>query len=213
MSILKKKALFAHKRYVMMNNLNESEIQDIPLRNVQPFMKKKCVLSEHQNISVKNQFQAATSPSKPMKPSNNIMKNYSRALVNFALSGPARPYLDRIIERENITHFDFEWFVSSGRKKVNCIKSLRGKLLITAEDSERIAGCKRAFRDICEVFLKTFSVNWIFNSKISDRKTHLMYRFKILRRVRNPENFTYLEGPKRNTSSPSQDRLEDLSGF
>ena len=213
MSILKKKALFAHKRYALMNNLNDSEMQDTHFRDEETIMRRKSVLSEVRNRSAKKQFQAANSPSKAMKSSNNIMKNYSRALVNFALSKSAKPYLDCIIEKENIAHFDFEWFISSGRRKVNCIKSLREKLLITTDDSERIAGCKRAFRDICVVFLKIFSVNWIFNSKISDRRTHLMYRFKILRRVRNPEHFTYLEGPKRRTSFPPKDHSKDSSDF
>ena len=52
---------------------------------------------------------------------------------------------------------------------------------------------KRVFKAIGIIFIRDFTVNWVYNSKIADKLTHLKYRFKMLRRVQNPEFFTYLE--------------------
>jgi len=129
-------------------------------------------------------------------PSRNIIKNYSRALTTFALSSMALSYLETIIAKEGslMTLKDFLDFVKENKKRVNCIKNLREMLLVSSYDNKKIAAMKKVFTRICEIFLKFFSVNWIYNSKISDKMMHMKYRFKMLRRVRNPEYFTYLEG-------------------
>ena len=132
------------------------------------------------------------------KGSNNIMKNYSRALVNFASSDLATPYLKRRKEEvdedgETIPNEEFQGMLNAKKEKINCIKSLRELLLVEHSDTRPIKAFKRTFRYICVIFINYFSVNWIFSSKISDKMGHLKYRFKILRRVRNPEYFTYLE--------------------
>jgi len=123
----------------------------------------------------------------------NIMKNYSRALVNFALSDMALTYLTSRLARENLQLNEFKLILNKNKEKVNCIKSLRDLLLIEGSDNQQMIGFKRIFQEICEIFLKFFSANWIFNSKVVDKKAHLNYRFKILRRIRNPVHFTYLE--------------------
>ena len=120
---------------------------------------------------------------------NNIMKNYARALVNFALSPLVRPYM----MNEDISYEKFKQALKAKRKNVNCIKGLRSLLLQERRDSRETRAFKIMFQKSCEVFLKYYSVNWIFHSKVDDKLKHLSYRGKILRRVRNPEYFTYLE--------------------
>jgi len=123
---------------------------------------------------------------------NNIMKNYSRAMINFGLSEMIRPYM----EDKNETGMSYERFrqiLNFKKRNVNCIRGLRCLLLEDKRDSAEIREWKTMFQRCCEVFLKYFCVNWIFNSKIGDRLRHLKYRGKILRRVRNPESFTNLE--------------------
>ena len=194
MSILKRKATLAHQKFAKTHCLEELESEEITQEDEfrHPYLltdQKSKIWSKHeprQNLTLKTS-----------KCSNNIMKNYSRALINFAISQTAKLERNFALERENLDELDFLKFIEHEKRKVNCIKNLRQKLLIKADDSELTTKCKRAFQELCVVFLKTFSVNWIFNSKISDRKTHLMYRFKILRRVRRPEWFTYLEDQKR----------------
>jgi len=127
-----------------------------------------------------------------MSTRNNIMKNYCRAFINFALSPMAASYI--INEAENgISHERFMQILNSKRKNVNCIKGLRNLLLKERRDSAETIEFKKMFQKSCEVFLKFFCVNWIFNSKVEDRIKHLNYRFKILRRIQNPQYFTYLE--------------------
>lgn len=124
---------------------------------------------------------------------NNIMKNYCRALVNFALSSMAVPYLPKNLEGATISYEKFHQMLSQKKKTINCIKSLRNYLLQSTTDTADMRAFKIMFQRTSEVFLKYFCANWIFNSKVEDRMKHLKYRGKMLRRVQNPEHFTYLE--------------------
>ncbi len=120
---------------------------------------------------------------------NNILKNYCRAFINFALSPMAKGYL----EEEPLPYGKFKQMLSLKKKNVNCIKGLRALLFQVGSDSKDIKAFKGMFQKCCEVFLQYYCVNWIYNSKVDNRMKHLSYRGKILRRVRNPEYFTYLE--------------------
>ena len=123
---------------------------------------------------------------------NNIVKNYSRAMVNFGLSDMARPFMEDKPEN-GLSYERFRQILNCKKRNVNCIRGLRCLLLEDKRDSEEMRQWKAMFQRCCEVFLKYFCVNWIWNSKIGDRLRHLRYRGKILRRVRNPEQFTNLE--------------------
>jgi len=130
---------------------------------------------------------------KDVQTNKNIVKNYARAMINFALSEMSHTYLNKIIAQEGIDHKEFKEFLLTQKEIINSIKTLRDALLIPEGDRSKLSAFKRAFKAISEVFIKFFAVNWIFNSKINDKTLHLKYRFKILRRIRNPEHFTYLE--------------------
>ena len=138
-----------------------------------------------------------STPAKPERGSTsakNIVKNYGRALANFAASNLAVPYLNTLIEKEKVRVKDFRRFIASKKKRARCIAGLRNLLVVQDDDSEHVAAFKRIFKDVSVIFIKYFSVNWIFSGKLCDKITHLKYRFKILRRIRNPEHFTYLKG-------------------
>lgn len=124
----------------------------------------------------------------------NIIKNYGRALANFAASDLASSYLTKLAEQEKIKEKEFRKYISSKKKQARCIKGLRDLLLITEDDSQMTVAYKKIFRELSIIFMKFFSVNWIFGGKLCDKKIHLKYRFKILRRIQNPEFFTYLKG-------------------
>jgi len=125
---------------------------------------------------------------------NNVMKNYARAMVNFGLSPLAEPYIERYNERsEKMESGRFRDILLGEKKNVNCIKSLRDLLLIMENDNEEMGVFKRLFQELCKIFMKFFSVNWIYNSKIMDKLKYLKYRGKITRRIQNPLKFTYLE--------------------
>jgi len=124
---------------------------------------------------------------------NNIMKNYCRALVNFGLSTMAEPYMKGEDDQPTLSDETFRAILNSKKKKVNCIKTLRALLLHDGRDSKEMKIFKPVFQSVCLAFLKFFCANWIFNSKVADKMKHLKYRGKMLRRVQNPQFFTYLE--------------------
>ncbi len=125
---------------------------------------------------------------------NNVMKNYARAMVNFSLAALAEPYIGRFNERnERMESERFRELLLEEKKNVNCIKSLRDLLLIMEDDDKERGIFKRLFQELCKIFMKFFSVNWIYNSKIVDKVKYLKYRGKITRRIQDPMYFTYLE--------------------
>ncbi len=124
---------------------------------------------------------------------NNVMKNYCRAFFNFGISNMVDPYLVCQEGGESLTPEAFKRILNSKKAKLNCIKTLRSLLLPDNRDSKEMRVFKVVFQRICLVFLKFFCANWIFNSKVADKMKHLKYRGKMLRRVQNPQYFTYLE--------------------
>jgi len=124
---------------------------------------------------------------------DNIMKNYGRAMTNFALSTMAKPYLRLITEKLGISIESFINYIKARKKSANCIKQLRAMLPLGIGEGEVDWELKTAFQKICIIFLKFFVVNWLYDSKICEKVDHLNYRFKILRRVQTPQYFTYLK--------------------
>jgi len=124
---------------------------------------------------------------------DNIMKNYGRAMTNFALSTTARSSLVVITAKYRVSLQDFNDYIRSKKKSANCIKQIRKMLPIDGEENEEDFILRKVFQEISIVFLKFFSVNWLYSSKIAEKTQHLKYRFKILRRVQNPRYFTYLK--------------------
>jgi len=132
-------------------------------------------------------------PSPKKVPCENIIKNYGRAMTNFALSPLAVPFLETILPKSGSEISAFTSFILKKKKSANCIKKLREMLPSQVNQGAPNHTEKLAFQELCVVFLKFFSVNWLFSSKIDDKTTHLAYRLKILRRIKNPDHFTYLK--------------------
>lgn len=129
----------------------------------------------------------------------NIVTNFGKAIVSFAASNLATPYLEMIVnqlqgENVGIELMEFEAFIKNTKGNIGSIDSLRMLMLEDKIDTPLVSGCKRMFRMIAEVFIKYFSVNWIIHSRIAYKMAHLKFRHRMLRRVRNPETFTYLKG-------------------
>jgi len=121
----------------------------------------------------------------------NIVKNYGRAMINFATSRVAFPYLKNKLKEESLHYNSFKKYLENRKENMDGILSLRNLLLICPEDEQKISSIKKIFQYTCEIFVKYFSANWIYNSKVGDKLSHLKARFKILRRVKDPEHFTY----------------------
>ena len=124
---------------------------------------------------------------------NNIMKNYCQAMISFSLSPLSDFYLAREPESKILSLERFRQILSAQKTKINCIKSLREALLIEPQDCAEVQSFKRLFQVTCKIFIKFFSVNWIYNGKLTERIKYLEYRGKILRRIEHPEHFTFLK--------------------
>lgn len=130
------------------------------------------------------------------KPSSkNIVKNFGKAMCSFASSHLAMPYLERINSHSggDVDLEDFQSHIHSKRDLIDSIDSLRSLLLITKNDDETLIGFKKIFQEISIIFIKYFSVNWIFQGKMSHKQAHLRSRFKMLRRIKSPQHFTYFK--------------------
>ena len=126
-----------------------------------------------------------------------IVRNYAKALVSFASCTMAVPYLTAIIHKEENcgNKLDvklFQRYIKTKKQKTVNISRLRALLLVQARDSDTTKMYKHLFSEISVVFIKYFAVNWIFSGRVKYREDHLKYRLKMLRRIRNPEYFTYL---------------------
>jgi hypothetical protein len=136
-------------------------------------------------------------PSKPVlgsrQGSKNIVKNYARAMSSFAYSEISLPYLELLADEENVQVAGFHAWIQDNKENIDGIERLRWLLIPTPKDSAAIVGYKRIFQKLCIIFLKFFSVNWIYGGKLAHKQVHLNYRFKMLRRIKNPEDFTYLK--------------------
>lgn len=131
--------------------------------------------------------------SEKAKITKNISLNYGKAIASFALSDIALDYLEELTKNEKIKLCQFIAFLSSTRDKIRGISGFRSLLLITNKDCAEVAACKRVFKALCEIFIKYFSVNWIIHGKMVHKEVYLKYRSKMLRRIQNPEHFTYIK--------------------
>jgi len=139
---------------------------------------------------------AATTASEDYKATKNLAKNYGKAITSFASSSLATPYLQPILQREGLDSEDFYNYMKSAKDSIQGIDSFRAFLLVNSNDDAKLVAQKRAFQAMGIVFIKYFSVNWIMHGRINNKIVYLKNRFKILRRIQNPEVFTYLQGPK-----------------
>ena len=125
-----------------------------------------------------------------------IVRNYAKALCTFAYSDMAAVYLKEIIHdryQGEAELTSFQKYIKDKKGKTASISSLRELLMIKESDSNKEKIYKQIFTEISVIFIKFFSVNWIFSGKVKYRLEHIKYRHKMLRRIKNPEFFTYLK--------------------
>jgi len=198
MTILKNK--LAHARKIHELKQAQARVQEkIPLEAqnspINSISTNDQLTSQENNSQKSSRKSSASLKSEGKKETcQNIVKNYSRAFTNFSLSSLALPHLKPELLKYDLSYDDFNTYIIKNKPKINCIKNLRGALFIKSNDNDKMKALKEVFQKMCQVFLKYYSVNWLFHSRIDNKMIHLNYRFKILRRVNNPEYFTYLEG-------------------
>ena len=179
------KALEYH-RLLQSSGLLKKQPEPLPTPKVQPEIKASNEVGRRKACVKKNKSKRSIG--------NNVMKNYASAMVNFALSRMAEPYLSKSPLARRMPLQLFRQMLIPQKKKINCITKLRELWVIDkSQDTEEMKTFKGLFKEACKVFLKYFWVNWIYNSKLDDKSKYLRYRGRLLRRVENPQWFTYLE--------------------
>lgn len=123
----------------------------------------------------------------------NIAIHYGKAITSFATSYMAIPYIKDQITKNHFIFSDFINFVNKSKSKIKSMNGLRSILLVEEKDDSLTATYKKVLQYISEIFIKYFSVNWIVHSKLAHKMTYLKYRFKMLRRIQDPEHFTYIK--------------------
>jgi len=123
----------------------------------------------------------------------NIAKNFGRAICSFTVSSTSDDYLIPITEKEGVNLSLFREYIEQRKEEINGIEGFRRLLLVDPADPPDIQQYKRCFQKIAEVFMKYFSVNWIFSGRLSYQMLYLKLRFKILRRIQHPELFTFIK--------------------
>ncbi len=146
-----------------------------------------------------SQFDEGDSPFSSLKgtyentrQTKNISKNFGKAISNFALSDTAVPYLQCILKKYNASLDEFKDYITNTKDGIDGLIKFRNSLIPLNEDTEKVATFKRVFRELGEIFVKYFSVNWIIHGRIRYKDAHMKYRFRMLRRIQNPELFTYI---------------------
>lgn len=175
---------------------HKANSEQILIKNSKLNHQKKSVESRASTGKKRNRVVGSCFTPEGTRTTKNIVKNYGRAICKFTASSIAIPYLEEFLSRENVQHKKFINFVDKAKKSTNGLQHFRSVLLENVNDTSETAACKIIFRQISEVFIKYFSVNWIFHSKMLHKEAHLKFRFKMLRRIQNPELFTYLIGTK-----------------
>ena len=171
---------------------NQSVLTRLTTKEVKSMRKK---LKEKSNAAVVDQMGGVKQKTKKQRinESKNVVKNYGKAIAAFCLSEVGNPYLQKSLQHHQVQFEDFKQFVINKKETIDSIDTFRELLTPDAKyDTPTDIQSKLVFKDLSEVFIRDFALNWIFNSRIRYKETHLNLRYKMLRRVRNPQNFTYL---------------------
>jgi len=119
----------------------------------------------------------------------NITKNYGKACSKFASGTVGLPFLKTFItDDEEIK--EFQEYIKSNAEHIKNIPFFRDCLHVSPTNPPKIAKFKKIFKQLCELFVSRYASKWIYtSSQLLNRKGHLAYRRKMLRRIQDPENF------------------------
>ena len=183
MRLLKKKIELAMKKQIEIEQKVTFE---------EPVSCSMCQEEQNPALNLKSSHPVGVAP-EPSRAIKNMVKNFGRAICTFASSRLAIPYLTKLAALEGAEIEGFIQYTKSMKDKIVGLNHFRSLLLHEKNEDYKTVAYKRLFQGISEVFIKYFSVNWIFDSKVKYKQAHLRFRFKILRRIQNPERFTYLQ--------------------
>jgi len=150
------------------------------------------------NAHPKRKSQKRNSDARRHKLANkNIIKNFGRAIANFAASDIAFPYLEPLLKEKNVNWKDFVHYALSMRDFIQNIETFRDSMLRNEYEPKEKEDYKEFFRMAAEIFMKYFSVNWVFTGKMLYKMEYLKIRGALLRRIKNPSSFINLKSKRK----------------
>jgi len=183
MRFLKRKIVKAQRGYSTKKNNTVKMFSYVLCRKTKKIGSAKSLTQRNRNLDLPK----SKVPHRCLK---NVAKNYGRAICNFVISEISDLYLEPLIKNTSIDIKVYRKFIKEKKESMDGIESLRELLLPNEADDKLIADYKKTFQHLAIIFIKYFSVNWIYGGKLSYKMEYLKLRFKMLRRVQNPELFT-----------------------
>ncbi|KAM3141152.1 hypothetical protein pb186bvf_006757 [Paramecium bursaria] len=148
------------------------------------------VVQEENSLSIQKQISKESSKKKKshkLNDTKNITKNFSKAIITYLIQ-------NKDIAIKLLNQHENEEMITELKKRKNSmtnIKQLR-ELWVDAGD-EKQRRFNKVFRIISQYFLKSQSVCYIYNSRISNIGWHLKYRQNLLRALKEPSNFKQIK--------------------
>jgi hypothetical protein len=122
----------------------------------------------------------------------NLVKNFGRAIANFAASSLAMPYIPESTFKSEEERDRFIDYCLAKRDEIQTIESFKDAYWADDNDEEEMKVFKKTFQRLAEVFMRYFSVNWIFTGRMRYKEEYLKFRGALLRRILDPEAFIYI---------------------
>ena len=176
MRFLKKKIILAQEKAKKFHNLKSQK--QLNTNSIQKQAQKR---SKKARMSKEYEKKLAT---------KNIIKNYSRAIGNFAMSDLFLPYAANSPYSGCFVWNEFVEFARDARDNIQNIHNLKERLIVNEDDDTRTATFKALFKMAAEIFIKYFSVNWIFSAKLIYKQIYVQYRGTLLRGIQSPSKLT-----------------------
>lgn len=194
MRFLKNKIAKSKSLLLKRNPAKSSLGMNEPLKGIPKILNhsKKIFTTSHKKSAPHSDGEVRCKDPKLILVTKNVVKNYGRAIANFACSALSVPYLENI---QKIIPFSLNTFLDYAAQVkgvIQSITSFRDAILVKENDSITTKTNKLVLQRIAEIFIKYFSVNWISSSKLFYKLEYLKLRGTILRKIRSPETFLKL---------------------
>ena len=173
-------------------NIIENQINKISTSSILPISNENKVSKVTRSKKIPKMKKSKKSKfSRESERLKNIVKNYGKKCANFAISKIGQSILKEKFTTEEFSQF--KQYIRMRISKITNIRNFRDMLLVLEEDSLKIAKFKESFQYVSEIFIRNYAICWIFHSsRMSDVKGHIYARHKMLRRIQDPKNFTYI---------------------
>jgi len=134
----------------------------------------------------------------PKKYVKNVDLTCIKAIITFANSHTALPYIKVCLQQENLKFTDLISFITLTKERItNGVQSFWSLFLDDCCHDPKTEACKRIFQNLSQVFIDNFSVEWIMQSKLVHKDAYLKYRQKMLKKIQNPGH--YIQASKKNS--------------